>query len=60
MPYKKELLLLDLNNNVEIEKMCALLNCTEAVLRLCVVYSGNSIVSIESFLSKNKEWLDKQ
>jgi hypothetical protein len=52
-------LLLDISDHTEVYNWCEMLNCTEETLFICMYYSGNSIVSIQSFLSKNKEWLEK-
>jgi hypothetical protein len=54
-----ELLLLDASNRIEVITWCELFDCTEDTLFICMYYSGNSIVCIQSFLSKNKEWLEK-
>jgi|GEM_PF-5952365 len=51
--------LLDASDRNEVHDWCQFLNCTEETLFVCMYYSGNSIVSIQSFLSKNKEWLEK-
>lgn len=48
---------LDLNDRNEIEKWCSVLQCSEETLRYCARYVGRSIVSIESFLSMNRNWI---
>lgn len=48
---------LDLNDRNEIEKWCSALQCSEETLRYCARYVGKSIVSIESFLSMNRNWI---
>ncbi len=52
-------LLLDTSDCNEVYNWCQFLNCSVETLFICVYYSGNSIVSIQSFLSKNREWLEK-
>lgn len=52
-------LLLDTSDSTAVHNWCEMLNCTEETLFICMYYSGNSIVSIQSFLSKNKELLEK-
>jgi hypothetical protein len=52
-------LLLDVSNPIEVHHWCKLLNCNEVTLQICIYYSGNSIVSIQSFLSENKELFEK-
>ena len=54
-----DVLMLDTSDCNEVNNWCQFLNCSEETLFICMYYSGNSIVSIQSFLSKNKEWLDK-
>lgn len=49
---------LDLNDRIELEKWCSLFQCSEETLRYCVRYVGNSIVSVETFLSMNRNWLN--
>jgi hypothetical protein len=48
---------LDLNDRNEIEKWCNIFECSEDTLRYCTQYVGRSIISIESFLSMNKNWI---
>ena len=52
-------LVLNTSDYNEVYNWCQFLNCSEETLFVCMYYSGNSIVSIQSFLSKNKEWLEK-
>jgi hypothetical protein len=52
-------LVLDTSDCNEVYKWCQFLNCSEETLFICMYYSGNSIVSVQAFLSENKEWLQK-
>jgi len=51
---------IDLSNKCEIEKWCELFDCSEETLRYCVTYAGKSIVSIESFLTMNRDWIERR
>lgn len=48
---------LNLLDQKEIDKWCSFFKCDENTLRYCVRNVGKSIVSIESFLSMNKDWI---
>lgn len=54
------MLLLDITNNNDVDRLCLQLNCSRETLFKCIDYSGNSIVSIESFLRNNIEWLSEK
>lgn len=49
---------LDLSDKAEIEKWCCFLKCDEETLRYCISNVGRSIVSVESFLSMNRDWIN--
>ncbi len=51
-------LLIDVSDFNEVTYWCQFLNCSENTLFICMYFSGNSIVLIQSFLSENKEWLE--
>lgn len=60
---KKELnksLNIDLNDQLEIDKWCAIFKCSERTLRYCVSYVGQSITSVESFYSMNLNWIENR
>lgn len=48
---------LNLLDQKEVEKWCLFFKCDENTLRYCVRNVGKNVVSIESFLSMNKDWI---
>ena len=59
MPIKQNLLLVNLMSADEVDECCKMLSCSEETLRKCISYTGCDIVSIESFLNKNREWIEQ-
>lgn len=57
---KKDVLNIDMFNQVEIDNWCNVFNCSESTLRNCVRYVGCSIISLESFYSKNINWIEER
>jgi hypothetical protein len=49
---------LDLSDKLKVSEWCATLNCSEAVLRYCVMHVGKSVNSVEAFLQMNRDWLN--
>lgn len=56
---EKILLMLNFSNNEEVEEWCGLMNCSAETMLLCSWYTDNTITSIEAFLSKNREWVER-